>query len=82
MNKEQKFYTEERLQKVLDGISGEASVKEILTEVKDDIVAFADGAEQSDDITMLGVMFCGKESLAESLAGGRFVFDKSGTMVL
>lgn len=62
MNKEQKFYTEKRLQNVLDNMSEEASVKEILTEVKDDIAAFADGAEQSDDITMLGVMFRGKES--------------------
>ncbi|SEH36984.1 SpoIIE family protein phosphatase [Selenomonas sp. KH1T6] len=60
MNKEKKFYTEERLQKVLDNMSGEASVKEILTEVRGDIDAFADGAEQYDDITMLGVMFCGK----------------------
>ncbi|MBQ7496819.1 MAG: SpoIIE family protein phosphatase [Selenomonas sp.] len=60
MNKEKKFYSEERLQKVLDSMSGEASVKEILTEVSGDIAVFADGAEQSDDITMLGVMFCGK----------------------
>ena len=35
-------------------------MKEILTEVSGDIAVFADGAEQSDDITMLGVMFCGK----------------------
>jgi sigma-B regulation protein RsbU (phosphoserine phosphatase) len=62
MNKEQKFYTEKRLQNVLDSMSEEASVKEILTEVKGDIAAFADGAEQSDDITMLGVMFRGIES--------------------
>ena len=60
MDKEKKFYSEERLQKVLDSMSGEASVKEILTEVSGDIAVFADGAEQSDDITMLGVMFCGK----------------------
>ena len=61
MSKEQTFYSEERLEKVLDSMSGEASVKEILTEVSGDIAVFADGAEQSDDITMLGVMFCGKE---------------------
>ena len=63
MNKEQDFYTEERLQKVLDSMRGEASVKEILTEVRRDITAFANGAEQSDDITMLGVMFCGTRSV-------------------
>ena len=62
MDKEQHFYSEERLQETLDSMREDASVKEILTEVKDDIAAFADGAEQSDDITMLGVMFCGKES--------------------
>ena len=63
MNKEQDFYTEERLHKVLDSMRGEASVKEILTEVRRDITAFANGAEQSDDITMLGVMFCGTRSV-------------------
>ena len=76
MDKEKKFYSEERLQKVLDSMSGEASVKEILTEVSGDIAVFADGAEQSDDITMLGVMFCGKGK-EEALS-----IDKAGTMAL
>ena len=60
MDKEQHFYSEERLQETLDSMREDASVKEILTEVRGDIAAFADGAEQSDDITMLGLMFCGK----------------------
>ena len=38
---------------------GTASVEEILAAIRADIDVHADGAEQSDDITMLGLRFLG-----------------------
>ena len=60
MDKDNNLYTEKRLQSTLDRISSDISTQEILAEVRKDIDAHADGAEQSDDITMLGVRFLGK----------------------
>ncbi len=60
MDKDSNLYTEERLQSTLNRISSDISTQEILAEVRKDIDAHADGAEQSDDITMLGVRFLGK----------------------
>lgn len=57
---DKKLYSEERLQKTLDSIDRKASVREILAAVRKDISVHAEGAEQSDDITMLGLMYCGK----------------------
>jgi sigma-B regulation protein RsbU (phosphoserine phosphatase) len=59
MNKENNLYTVERLQATLNRISIDASAQEILAEVRKDVYAHADGAEQSDDVTMLGVRFFG-----------------------
>jgi len=54
------FYTEERLQATLGRVgTPKASVKDILAAVRADIDAHADGAEQSDDITMLGIRYLG-----------------------
>ncbi len=60
MNKELELYSEERLQETLnrEGTSA-AAVKDILLAVRDDIDVHADGAEQSDDITMVGIRFFG-----------------------
>jgi sigma-B regulation protein RsbU (phosphoserine phosphatase) len=44
----------------LNNIDGSLSVDEILAEVRKDIEIHAEGAEQSDDITMLAVRFLGK----------------------
>ena len=60
MDKNNNLYTEQRLQDALNRIDSNASVQEILAEVRKDVYAHAEGAEQSDDITMLGVRFFGK----------------------
>ena len=60
MNREKNLYSAERLQAALNRIGTDASAEEILTEVRKDVYAHADGADQSDDITMLGVRFFGK----------------------
>ena len=60
MDKEKNLYSEERLEETLNNIDGSLSVEEILAEVRKDIETHAEGAEQSDDITMLGVRFLGK----------------------
>lgn len=60
MDKEKNLYSEKRLEETLNNIDGSLSVEEILAEVRKDIAAYAGGAEQSDDITMLGVRFLGK----------------------
>ena len=61
MDKEKNLYSEERLEETLNNIDGSLSVEEILAEVRKDIEVYAEGAEQSDDITMLGVKFLGKK---------------------
>jgi sigma-B regulation protein RsbU (phosphoserine phosphatase) len=61
MDPERKLYTEERLQETLDRVrTPKATVKEILAAIREDIGTHANGAEQSDDITMLGVRFFGR----------------------
>ena len=60
MNAEKELYTEERLQETLNRVgTTDTSVKEILAKVRADIDAYANGADQSDDITMLGIRFLG-----------------------
>ena len=58
MNEARELYSEERLQKTLN-TQGEKDVKEILAAVRKDVGAYAGKAEQSDDITMLGLKFYG-----------------------
>ena len=50
------FYSEERLQATLSG-AGSDTPQEIVTRVLADVRAFAAGAEQSDDITILAARF-------------------------
>ncbi len=60
MDVEKHLYTEERLQGTLNRVgTPDAPVKEILAAIRADVDAHADGAEQSDDITMLGIRFLG-----------------------
>ena len=54
------FYGMERLEATLNRI-GDAGPREILEGVRDDIAAFSDGANQFDDLTMLCVVYKGKE---------------------
>ena len=60
MNEKGELYSDERLNEVLNQ-KGKNSLtaKEILTAVSRDIETYADGAEQSDDITMLGIKYLG-----------------------
>ena len=60
MNEAGGMYSEERLQETLNG-QGEKNVREILAAVRQDVGAYAGEAEQSDDVTMLGLKFCGHE---------------------
>ncbi|SHK31852.1 sigma-B regulation protein RsbU (phosphoserine phosphatase) [Selenomonas ruminantium] len=61
MNEEEDMYSEERLQATLNA-QGEKNVKEILAAVRQDVGVYAGAAEQSDDITMLGLKFFGEMS--------------------
>ncbi|MBR3456919.1 MAG: SpoIIE family protein phosphatase, partial [Selenomonadaceae bacterium] len=61
VNEAQKLYSEERLQRVLNELATPASsAQEIIAGIHADIDAYANGAEQFDDITMLVVRFGGK----------------------
>ena len=60
MDAEKRLYTEERLQQTLNRTGKPtASAKEILAAIRIDVDVHADGAEQSDDITMLGLRYLG-----------------------
>lgn len=58
MNEDRKMYSEARLQETLN-VHGEKNVRDILAAVRQDVGGFAGKAEQSDDITMLGLKFYG-----------------------
>jgi phosphoserine phosphatase RsbU/P len=59
LSPEDEFYSEERLQKTLSGLS-KVDTTEIVSEVRGDISSFVLNAPQSDDITMLAVRFIGQ----------------------
>jgi sigma-B regulation protein RsbU (phosphoserine phosphatase) len=56
MNPAEDFYGEDRLLSVLAATSG-ATLPEIVTSVMADVRAFADGAKQNDDITVLAARY-------------------------
>lgn len=58
MNEAEEEYSEERLQETLNS-RPQKDVREMLAAVRQDVRAYAGDAEQSDDITMLGLKFCG-----------------------
>lgn len=59
-DEEARLYSEERLAKTLDRAgTPDAKAKEILAAVRADIADHVGGAEQSDDITMMGIRFLG-----------------------
>ena len=58
-NKSGEFYGEERLRKSLE--QDMQSTRHTISCVQKDVSDFADGAEQSDDITMLELLYCGLE---------------------
>ena len=59
-NKSGEFYGEERLSRVLN--QDMQSPLHTLSLVQQDVSEFADGAEQSDDITMLELLYCGTDN--------------------
>jgi len=59
MNPEAKLFTETRLQQSL-ATTKDHGVEGLIQSVRKDITEFAQGAEQSDDITMLAVKYYGK----------------------
>ncbi len=59
MNPEAELYSEERLKERLDSIEAGCSAEQVLNLVREDLRAYAGDAEQSDDITMLGLIYQG-----------------------
>ncbi|MEA3280460.1 MAG: SpoIIE family protein phosphatase, partial [Thermodesulfobacteriota bacterium] len=59
MNKKDELFSEKRLEEKLSVIK-EKSVKEIVSGIMQEITAFSQGVEQSDDITMIALRFYGK----------------------
>jgi len=57
-NAKGEFYGKERLKAFLNANSG-IPLRTLIDRFRDDIAAFANGAEQSDDITMLALRICG-----------------------
>lgn len=58
MNREKKFFSEERLKDVLDFLNGKAP-GEIVSGVLKKVTAFSEGVEQYDDMTVLAVRYNG-----------------------
>ena len=58
LNAAGEMYSEERLQETLN-LQGEKDVRELLAALRQDVGAYARGTEQSDDITMLGLLYLG-----------------------
>lgn len=59
-NESEEMYGEDRLQTALNAVaSPNISSEEILTKIREDLKKFVGTAEQSDDITMLGIRFNG-----------------------
>ncbi|MGL1861332.1 MAG: SpoIIE family protein phosphatase [Pseudodesulfovibrio sp.] len=59
MNQEQKLYSDERLMELLTNMK-EPFAPKLVKAIDESIQVFAEGAEQSDDITMLAMQFMGK----------------------
>lgn len=59
MNKTRELFTKERLQQTLSEQPEGRSAEEILTAVRHAVTAHADGADPSDDVTMLGLVYYG-----------------------
>ena len=58
MDTQSNLFSEERLQDILN-VNRESDLGELLACIKSEIDAFADGAEQADDITMLAMRYLG-----------------------
>lgn len=59
MNKEGELFSKKRLQEILGEVPEESMPEAVLKWVTKALQAHTDGAEQSDDITMLGLKYMG-----------------------
>lgn len=62
MNKDGQLYGESRMTEYVNKLEPDMRLGDMIAAVKADVDAFADGAEQADDITMLAVHYCGKQT--------------------
>ena len=60
MDEREELYSEERLQKLFEGLGAQRTAEEAIAAVREDVARFAGDAEQSDDITMLALRWTGK----------------------
>jgi len=58
MNERDELFSEQRLQEKLNAIQGK-TIREVVGGVMDEVIFFAEGAPQSDDITMMMVQYKG-----------------------
>jgi phosphoserine phosphatase RsbU/P len=58
MNPDEEMYSDERLLHTLEGFRG-SDTKDLLSQVIGDVTVFSSGADQSDDITCLGLRYNG-----------------------
>jgi sigma-B regulation protein RsbU (phosphoserine phosphatase) len=61
MNGREELFEESRLESSLQRLNG-APLKEMLEGINADLMQFADGAPQADDITMLALQYKGKSA--------------------
>ena len=62
MNDKNEMYGEQRLKDALNKINNENDVKEIISEIRQNIKKYTDNAPQSDDITMLCFKYNGQKN--------------------
>ena len=60
-NPQQELYGDERLRATVKGLVGVRDAQAMLGGIVDSVRSFANGAEQSDDITMLALKLCGNK---------------------
>ena len=61
MNEQKELFSESRLKSVLDSLENDNTSKDILFKVYEDVKKHAGDAEQSDDMTMLGLIYKGEK---------------------
>ena len=59
MDEEGRLFSDEKLENLLGTVSADAEAKDILTRVSEAVKGHAGNAEQSDDVTMLGLIYKG-----------------------
>jgi phosphoserine phosphatase RsbU/P len=67
MDKSESFFTTTRLEEGLHCIAGK-KIREAIREIVDRVVAFCNGAEQSDDITLMMIRYYGKSKRIKDIS--------------